>query len=339
MTKRLNPDRGWVLLWLSLGLALTLPGCEAPSPPPASVIVAESHQATFGLLYIADREGFFRDEGLAVTFQRYSSGRDALAAVVAGQADVGTPYDTPVVVNIQQGQPIRVLSTLAIDSGTIAVLARVDRGITDPAQLRGKRIATVANTSADYLLSLLLASTGVAPAEVQRVALTPAEAAEALIQGQVDAAAIWEPHTQRVESVLGAAAVKVFTSPLYQDTITLSTVEPVLQARPEALKRLLRALLRAEELARREPERALQDVLATLDDLPPAGVRAAWLRLQPQVRLDHRLLATLSGELKWYAAMQPAPAAKAGEIDPRPYLATELLRSIQPLAVTLPAVP
>lgn len=244
-------------------MSAILSGCtEQPALQP--LVIAEAGQASFGLLYVAEREGYFRAEGLAVTFRRYDSGRDAIAAVVAGQADVGTPFDTPVVINIQQGRAIRVLATLAVGFGNNAVIARADRGIEQPADLRGKRIATVPNASSDYLLALVLASAGVGADAVERVALTPPAAAEALVQGRVDAAAIWAPHTQRAAHALGDDAVRVFTSPLYLEAATLSTVEPVLAARPDALKRLLRALVRAEGLAVREPERALGHVTAAL---------------------------------------------------------------------------
>lgn len=314
-------------------LMLWLAGCEAPPPASEHLVVAEGHQATFGLLYIAAGEGYFSDEGLEVSFQRHSSGRDALAAVVAGQADVGTPYDTPVVVNIQDGGSVRVLATLAVGYGNNALLTRADHGIESPEQLVGKRVATVPRSSADYVLSLILAQAGVAPDAVERVELTPPEAAEALIAGTVDAAVIWSPHTQHAAKALGTA-IRVFTSPAYLEAVTLSTVEPVLAARPEALQRLLRALTRAEDLTVRAPERALGHVIAALDDQPPEDVRAAWLKVQPRVRLDNLLLTTLVGELKWYAALQSATEPPE-PIDLRPYLATEPLRAVRPQAVTL----
>ncbi|NCA89596.1 MAG: transporter substrate-binding domain-containing protein [Gammaproteobacteria bacterium] len=320
---------------LGLALLLLLPGCDQSVSAPERLVLAEGRQPAFGLLYIAEREGFFRDEGLEVSFQHHDSGRDALAAVVAGQADVATPFDIPVVINLQQGRPIRVLSTLSVMQGYNAVIARRDRGITAPDQLRGKRIATVPNSSADYALSLVLTNAGVAPTEVELVPQSPAAAAEALIRGEVDAAAIWSPHTQHVENQLGAAAVAPFTSPLYMETATLSTTESVLRTRPEALKRLLRALVRAEDLATRDPERARQHVTATLDGLPAEDVRETWRMLQPQVRLDNLLLTTLNGELAWYASLpgQAETAPVPGDL--RPFLAAELLRGVRPQAVTL----
>lgn len=327
------PRRGPALFLATALLALSLAGCSGQDAP-EGLILAEGGQASFGLLYIAEGEGYFRDEGLAVTFQRHQSGRDAIAAVVAGQADVGTPFDTPVVINIQQGRAIRVLSTLAVGYGNNAVVARADRGVEQPADLRGKRIATVPNASADYLLALVLASAGVPADAVERVPLTPPAAAEALVQGSVDAAAIWAPHTLRAAHALGDATARVFTSPLYLEAVTLSTVEPVLAARWSALKRLLRALVRAESLAVREPERALGHVTAALAGQRPEDVRTAWQTLQPQVRLDNTLLTTLTGELAWYAGTL-GDAAPPPPTDLRPYLATALLREVRPQAVTL----
>lgn len=326
------------VLALGLALGLALAGC-GKEPEPETLVVAEAGQAAFGLLYIAEREGFFRDAGLRVDFQRHASGRDTLAAVLSGQADVGTPFDTPVVVKIQQGEPIRVLSTLGVSQGANAVIARRDRGIEQPADLVGKRIAFVPDTSSEYLLSLVLASAGVAPEAVERVPLTPGEATEALIQGRVDAAAIWRPHTQQAEHALGRAAIQVFTSPLYLEAITLTTQESVLGARAEALARLLRALVRAEDLVLRDPERALAQVTAFLAEYPAADVREAWSKLQPQVRLDNMLLASLQGELDWYAKRLVKGTATAPTTDLRPYLAPEPLQRIRPQAVTLRPLP
>lgn len=321
-----------------LALCLALLGC-GKEPEPETLIVAEAGQAAFGLLYIAEREGYFHDEGLRVNFQRHISGRDTLAAVLAGQADVGTPFDTPVVVKIQQGQPIRVLSTLAVGYGANAIIARRDRGIDQPSDLAGKRIAFVPETSSEYLLSLVLASAGVEPMAIERVAMNPSEATEALIQGRVDAAAIWRPHSQQAEHALGRAAIQVFTSPLYLEAVTLTTREPVLHARAEALHRLLRALVRAEDLALSDPERALAQVTAFLAEYPAADVREAWSKLQPQVRLDNMLLASLRGELDWYARLQTPGKAATAPPDLRPYLATELLQAVRPQAVTLRPAP
>ncbi|OAI09906.1 hypothetical protein A1359_18185 [Methylomonas lenta] len=326
--KRRQLLNGLAILILLVGMN----GCDTQPPQLESLVIAEAHQAAFGLIYIAEHEGYFREAGLDVTLQQHSSGRDAIAAVVAGNADVGTPFETPVIINIQNQVPIRVLSSLALTKEYTQIVARKDSGIEKPEDLKGKRIGTSLNSSADYLLAVVLANAGIAPNQIERVILSPKEAVESVIQGRVDAIAAWSPHTQNAIRILGADAATVFTSPVYMEFITLSTVEQVINTRPEALKKLLTALLRAEAFTQNQPEHALQIIIETLSDQPAESVKQAWALIQPRVRLDNLLFATLSGELKWYAANT---GQQQSTVDLTSYFATDLLRSVRPTAVTL----
>ncbi len=326
---------------LGLAAGLTLPwGLQACGRKPGtseSLVVAEAGTAAMGLLYIAQSQGFFSQEGLAVTLQRHASGRDTLAAVLAGKADVGTPYDSPVVVNINRGQPLRVLATLALTPGETALLARQDHGISTLEDLRGKRIAIIAHTNAEYLTSVLLGSVGLRPAEVVYVPLQPDEAVAALVDGQVDAMANWSPYWQTARDRLGADRVQLFTSPDSLEVAMLCTTAAVLQARRPALDKLLRALLRAEVFNQRQRDAALQSVgRALAGKLTPEVLRERWAVDQLMVRLDHRLLTSLENEARWFAGHAGIGAAPASL---RPYLADDLLRPLRPQAVTLPAQP
>ncbi|HIN72184.1 MAG TPA: hypothetical protein EYM98_06340 [Dehalococcoidia bacterium] len=68
-----------------------------------NLTIAEASQAVFALVYIADEKGFFADEGLKVTFSTFTSGKDALNSVVQGNSDIGTVFETPVVLQSYQG--------------------------------------------------------------------------------------------------------------------------------------------------------------------------------------------------------------------------------------------
>ena len=60
-----------------------------------NLTIAEASQAVFALVYIADEKGFFADEGQKVTFNMFTSSRDALNRVVQGNSDIGTVFETP----------------------------------------------------------------------------------------------------------------------------------------------------------------------------------------------------------------------------------------------------
>jgi len=77
-----------------------------------NLTIAEASQAVFALVYIADEKGFFADEGQKVTFNMFTSSRDALNRVVQGNSDIGTVFETPDVLQSYQGDELRIVSTL-----------------------------------------------------------------------------------------------------------------------------------------------------------------------------------------------------------------------------------
>jgi len=80
-----------------------------------------------------------------------------------------------------------------------AILARPDSGITSPADLKGKRVAAVVGSGTYAIFKALMEEVyGLTVGEgdgydIVIVALQPPQVVDALVQGDVDAAVIWEP--------------------------------------------------------------------------------------------------------------------------------------------------
>ena len=64
---------------------------------------AEASQAGFALVYIADEKECLGEEGQKLTFDMFTSGKDALNSVVQGNSDIGTVFETPDVLQSYQG--------------------------------------------------------------------------------------------------------------------------------------------------------------------------------------------------------------------------------------------
>jgi len=325
----------WCLLTGSGALLTGLAGCDRKPQPPEKLRLAHAYQAAFGLLYVAEGAGLFKEEGLEVEFQRYSSGRDALTAVLDGKAEVGTPFDAPVVVDILKQKPLRVLCTMSQLTANTVVLGRKDRGIRSAADLKGHRVAFVADSGGEYVLSLLLASAGIAVDKLQLIPMKVPEAAQALLKGEVDAATLWAPLSVQVKKELGPDALVTLAAPGYLEVATLTTLDSVLQQRRSAIDKLLRALVKAETLAQREPERALQLIQAALPELAPDVVAQGWKSLQAQIRLNNQLHTSLSNQVRWFGERQTSEHGLQAT-DVRLHLADAPLRAIHPQAVTLP---
>lgn len=324
----------WGLATASACLLPGLSGCDGPAKSMDKLTIAHAYQASFGLLYVADQAGFFKEEGLEVEFKRYSFGRETLLATLEGKADIATPFDTPIALAIMRNEPVRVLSSLGVLLGNAQVIGNKRRGIRTPEDLRGRHIGFVPNTSGDYILSVVLANAGIDVQQVVRLPMkSPDELAQALIRGDVDAAALWAPLTHMVTAEMGAESVAGFTSPTYVETALLTTTEVALQKNRRAIKKLMSALIKAQNLALRDPARALKYIHSALPDTPTPVVARMWTSLQPQVRLDNQLLVSLENQIFWF--QKQLHLNEDSSLNLRLNIADEILRAVQPQAVTL----
>lgn len=298
----------------------------------ASITIGEAGTIELALLYIADERGFFEDEGVDVEFVRYASGRDALAGALAGEVELATPYDGPVVINANRGEPVRVLTVLAFAPDTTRLLIRTSSGIDDPSGLRGKRVGIIENSNPVYLLSLLLRDFGLDLSDLETVSLSPPETVTAFIDGDVDAIAIWAPYWQQARDALGADAIASFTSPIYVESAFLATTQGVLEQRADVIERVLRALIRAETYQDDNPDEALELLITRLSDKVSAEiVREQWRTVEYTIRLDQRTAVSLESQAEWFADV-----AGFGDVpdDFSVIFAPGPLRNVLPIRVT-----
>ena len=194
--------------------ALAWPSFKAWWSPPALpkekiTIALSSTYPGSGLLYIAAVKGFFAMENLDVTLQPYTTGLDAMKAMLEKRADLGTTGDTPLMFTVMAGHPVAVVATIFTAGGVFGTVARRDRGVESVAELKGKRIGVTRGTDGDFILSTMLARSKISADQVHREPLAPEAMVEALIAGKVDAIASWEPWLTHATKALGENGVEL----------------------------------------------------------------------------------------------------------------------------------
>ena len=112
---------------------------ENPSRPPEKITIAYSTAPHAALFHVAFTKGFFSAEGLEVTAQPHEFGKQALDSLLEGKADLATVADTPIMFAVTRGKRICLLAVLAMSNKATAIVARRDRGITTPADLKGEK--------------------------------------------------------------------------------------------------------------------------------------------------------------------------------------------------------
>ncbi len=304
-----------------------------PAPEPLTIAVSNS---LIGVpLWVADRQGFFAAEGLSVTLHRLPSGKLALEAMLRGEAQVATLAETPLVFAALAGKPLRVIATYAA-SGEHAIVARADRGISQVADLRGRRVGVIVGTSAQYFLHVMLSDQGLAETDITLVDLPAREQAAALAAGRVDAVATFAPFTTQCRRAMGEAARTFPMGLRYRGYTSLAVAPDLPERRPEAIRRLLRALERAIGWMRMHPREAMQ-VATTELNVEDAVVAETWQRLGFNLAVDQGFVMLLQSEAQW--AIASGLAAGRTVPDFPAMIDAAILAGLRPGSVTVTAQP
>jgi ABC-type nitrate/sulfonate/bicarbonate transport system substrate-binding protein len=304
--------------WLNpaLLLALLSGGCGgdgAPAGPPLKLTIAEFSQPAAALLYVAEARGYLRESGLEVTFKSFNIGKDALNNVVEGQSDIAAVFQTPVVLGLRQGKPLGILSTLMTSTRNTVLLARRYRQVSDtgdPASLaiadtqdlEGKTIGVTRGTSGEYFLSVFLATEGIPQQRVNIVNVVPSAFDKTLVAGDVDAMVVFSSHRVRLKKAMGDQLV-VFSSNAYADVVVLAGLRQTIASRPEAMARLMAAVVKAQDYIASNREDSIRIVARRLaGKVDEADIRETWDDYRFAARLDNALMANMRSESEWYQA-------------------------------------
>lgn len=153
-------------------------------------------------LTIAERKGFFKEQGLDVEISDFAGGAKSLQALVGGSADVVTGAYEHTIRMQAKGQDIRAVIELGRFPG-IAVGIRKDKAAAykSPADLKGMKIGVTApGSSTNMLVNFLLAQAGLPPDAASFIGVGSAASAVAAIKrGELDAISHLEPVLSMLE--------------------------------------------------------------------------------------------------------------------------------------------
>ena len=296
----------WKLLFV-LYCMLTLSGCEKPpvtagtsgsTPARQKVTIALVNQPQSTLIFVAMKKGYFSDEGLDVHPLLQSFGKAALQTMIEGKADFATSAETPIMFSILRGDAIFVVANIETSTANDAVVARVDAGISKPADLKGKRIGFMPGTTIDFFLDSFLTAQGLTRQDITPVPLKPDEVLDALLAKKADAVAAWNYPLTQIKRQLGAQAVTFYDRQIYTEHFNIAAMQDFVRQNPQTVTALLRGLVRAQAFVDDHANEA-QDIVAEAIKVEKDLVEEVWNVMSYQVRLDQNLTITLEDETRW----------------------------------------
>lgn len=153
-------------------------------------------------LTIAERKGFFKEQGLDVEISDFAGGAKSLQALVGGSVDVVTGAYEHTIRMQSKEQDIRAVLELGRFPG-IAVGIRKDKAAAykSPKDLKGMKIGVTApGSSTNMLVNFLLAKEGLTPQDASFIGVGSAASAVAAIRkGELDAISHLEPVLSMLE--------------------------------------------------------------------------------------------------------------------------------------------
>src|SRR3954462_7313450 len=189
---------------LAAGAAIAL-GASAQAPEKKKITIAVGGKSLFYYLplTVAERKGFFKDEGLEVEIPDFAGGARALQALVGGSADMVSGAYEHTINMAAKKQPITAVVLQAKYSSIALVMSKERAAKYKSAKdLKGLKIGVTApGSSTNMFVNNILAKDGLKPTDVSIVGVgTGAGAVAALEKGELDALVNLDPGLTQLEA-------------------------------------------------------------------------------------------------------------------------------------------
>lgn len=231
---------------LSFGLLAT--------PAAAQVKIGVSDWPGWVAWYVAEQKGMFKKHGADVKLVWFANYTDSISALSAGQVDANSQTWSDSMAPLAKGLPLKAILVNDNSAGNDAVM--VNPKIKSFADLKGKKIALEEFSVSHFLLTLALAKNGMGLKDVQVVNLSAGDAAAAFLAGRVDAAAVWNPWVNKIQS--SGKGKALFTSKDVPGMIPdlLVAQEKSIKAKRKDYLGMIKAWYEAEAFIKAKPDEA-----------------------------------------------------------------------------------
>jgi len=310
-------------------------GCrqrEKQAGPPEKITIAYSTASNAILMYIALAKDYFAQEGLNVTPQPHDFGKPALQEVIDGKADIATVGDTPIVFAVMNGKKILTLAVIQTSNKNEAIVARRDRGIAKPSDLKGKKIGLTLGTTGHFFMEAFLQANGIDKKHVKIIGMKPDEMAAALTTGKVDAVSTWNPTLIQLKKKLGSEGILFFGESLYTEHFCVVAGQEYVKKNPGATKKVLRALVKAETFVQQHPEESRR-LVAKFIKTDKVTLNEIWDIFTLRVSLDQALIVDLEDQTRW--AMKYRLTTRRDMPNYLDFIYTDGLQAVKPEAVRI----
>ncbi len=292
---------------LVAGVAITT-GAAAQAPEKKKLTIAVGGKSLFYYLplTVAERKGYFKEEGLEVEIPDFAGGARALQALVGGSADMVSGAYEHTINMAAKKQPIKAV-VLQAKYSSIALVMSKERAARykGPRDLKGWKIGVTApGSSTNMFVNNLLAKDGLKPTDVAIVGVgTGAGAVAAMEKGEIDAISNLDPVLTQLESTGKFVAVadsrtekgmnEIYGGDYHASVIYIT--DEFIKKNPNTVQAVVNAMVRADKWIAKATPQEIVDVM-------PAEYKAGNPSLYKEALLKNMIGFSETGELSMKAA-------------------------------------
>ena len=202
--------------------------------------------------------------GVPVEWRAFGNGNEMTQAMVSGDVDIAYSKGiVPFVVGVTNGAPLKLAGIAVTYAENDLCIVRDDAGITkeNAKELEGKKVATPTGNVTHYKLLRTLGHLGVDASKVEIVQMNGADAAVALVRGDVTMACAFGGPLDRMKTV-----GKPLMTGAEQEAVGINTFDIIsvtdsfAKEHPELVKKFLAVTEQANEAYKASPDAAYETV-------------------------------------------------------------------------------
>lgn len=266
------------------------------SGTPESITIGNLPLVYSALIYVAEDQGLFAENGLNVTIRDYSTGAASIEGMESGEADISPSPESAIITEAFKKENISVIAS--IDKyETVYLIGRKDHGIENVSDLRGKKIGVPWKTM-EFYLGRFLDLHSIGKKGVAVVSVLPSEAEDAIADGSVDAIILPLDYVDSVKNRLGSNFIIWPAQSSQLGYSVMACRNDWATSHPESIDRLLKSLAKAEEYTINHPDFA-KAIVQKKVNLSDAFMATAWPKHQFSLSLDQSLVLAMEDEARW----------------------------------------
>ena len=214
----------------------------------------------FGNVIVAERQGFWKKEGLNAEITIFASGSIAAEGFRAGKGHVVVTGDQPAIRLWKDGF-IGFSPQANYDELSIIVARNPIKSAPD---LKGKKVGVLVGSTSEFFTKLYLSRANLTMNDIQVVNLRPAEMVTGLARGDLDAFTIWQPFGWRALAAAKDASIITTAKGYFHEWEACTTSRDYANAHEAELVAFIRGMDAAGNWIKANPDAAATTVASAI---------------------------------------------------------------------------